>query len=295
MIPARNSAEVLPQQLAALAAQDSEVPWEVVVADNGSTDATAALVAAATSSFPVPLRLIDASRRRGANAARNEGIRAAAGTVVLFCDSDDVVDPGWVRAMIAGLDDAATAGGPLAFELLNAPATRLRAFDRPSSIQRYRTFEYALTANFGVRREVFDRVGLFDERFVLGFDEVDFGYRAHRAGFALHDVRDAVVHYRLRAGRRALVRQQYQYGLGSRIFLDKYPELADPREDPFARRLIAVAREGVKLAARAVGPRDVRDRHLGRFVYACGSLGRPGNLARARAVTSVRTAERTAP
>ena len=272
VIPARNSATVLPVQLAALAAQDFDGPWEVLVADNGSTDATASTVESAAATFPVPLRVLDASRRRGANAARNDGIRTSRGAMVLFCDSDDRAEPGWVRSMVGALESAETAGGPLEFAAINAPDSLALAFDVPSSIQMYRGFPYALTANLGVRRDVFERIGLFDERYAHGFDEVDFGYRAHLAGLALHDAREAVVHYRLRSNRKALVRQQYLYGVGSRIFHDAHPELRE-RSDALGARVLTVAKQGAKLVVSAAGPRARFDRQLTRFTYEVGALG----------------------
>jgi glycosyltransferase involved in cell wall biosynthesis len=278
VIPARNSASSIGAQLAALAAQDFAGRWEVVVADNGSTDATAAIVTAATNGFPVPLRVLDSSRRRGANAARNDGIRATAAPAVLFCDSDDVVGPAWVRSLVDALGAAHTAGGPLEFAALNDPATRALAFDVPSSVQEYCGFRYALSANLGVRREVFDRVGAFDERFAHGFDEVDFGYRVHLAALSLQESPGALVHYRLRADRRALVRQQFFYGIGSRIFHQKFPELGDPAHDRLAARLAAVARQAARLPLSALGRRDRFDRRLAQLAYELGALRGAGGV-----------------
>jgi glycosyltransferase involved in cell wall biosynthesis len=64
VIAALNAAATLPLQLAALAAQDYSGSWEVVVADNGSTDATVAIAREFASSLP-HLVLVDASDRRG--------------------------------------------------------------------------------------------------------------------------------------------------------------------------------------------------------------------------------------
>lgn len=280
VIPARNSATVLPEQLAALATQDAEVTWDVLVADNGSTDATAAVVAEAARRFPVPLRLVPAVRRRGANIARNAGARASTGELVLFCDSDDRVGPGWVRSMVDALGSAAMAGGPLEFTSINPPEVRTRAFDVPSSIQEYRGFRYALSANLGVRREVFGCVGWFDESFVDGFDEVDFGYRAHAAGLSVHEAPEAVVHYRLRATRRSLLRQQYRYGRGSRTFLAKHPELHDPALDSLTARVGAVVKLSARLAGSTVAGRADRDRRLAAFAYGLGALDLTGAASR---------------
>src|SRR5581483_7290203 len=71
-IPAYNVETVIGEQLASLAAQDFRGEWEVLVSDNGSTDATVARVLEWCGRLP-GLRLVDASQRRGRSPARNIG------------------------------------------------------------------------------------------------------------------------------------------------------------------------------------------------------------------------------
>lgn len=97
IIPVRNGASVLARQLSALVEQDSQVPFEVVVADNGSDDETARI--AADYSDRLSLRVIDASAVTGASAARNEGARHARADRLAFLDADDVAGPGWLSAL----------------------------------------------------------------------------------------------------------------------------------------------------------------------------------------------------
>src|SRR5690606_10578144 len=89
VIPARDAARWIDAQLGALACQEVPVPWEVVVADNGSTDDTVARAEAWADRLPV--RVVDASGRPGPNHARNQGTAAARGDLLLYCDADDVV------------------------------------------------------------------------------------------------------------------------------------------------------------------------------------------------------------
>src|SRR5437763_781538 len=98
VIPCLNAAATLGVQLAALAAQGWEGDWEVVVADNGSTDGSQA-VAESYRSRLRGLKLVDASDRRGQAHARNLGAAAATGDAYFFCDADDEVAPGWLAAL----------------------------------------------------------------------------------------------------------------------------------------------------------------------------------------------------
>ncbi|WP_115297382.1 glycosyltransferase family 2 protein [Dermacoccus nishinomiyaensis] len=98
-----NGAHVIRQQLDALRAQRSRIRWEVIVADNGSTDDTRDVVEGIARNFPVPLRVIDASAKKGAGAARNSGAQESRARFLAFCDCDDQVAEGWVQAAHDGL------------------------------------------------------------------------------------------------------------------------------------------------------------------------------------------------
>lgn len=98
VIPALNEADGIARQLRALDAQVFDSSWEVVVADNGSTDDTRSVVESFQSKHFL-LRWIDASGRRGINHARNEGVAKSVGNRILLCDGDDEVEPGWLSAL----------------------------------------------------------------------------------------------------------------------------------------------------------------------------------------------------
>jgi glycosyltransferase involved in cell wall biosynthesis len=103
VIPARNAASTISEQLDALARQIDAPEFEVVVVDNGSNDGTREVVLVHQQTFD-RLRLIDEPSKLGANAARNAGVREARTTKVLMCDADDVVTPSWVRSLGDALD-----------------------------------------------------------------------------------------------------------------------------------------------------------------------------------------------
>src|SRR3712207_5405247 len=105
VIVMRNAAATIGEQLEALSRQDYAGPWEVVVADNGSTDDSVAVVRQWEGRLP-GLQIVDASLRRGVSYARNAGVVASSGEVIAFCDADDVAEPDWLRRLVAGLGDA---------------------------------------------------------------------------------------------------------------------------------------------------------------------------------------------
>lgn len=226
VIPALNVSDILPRQLRSLAHQSFEGEWEVIVADNGSSDGTQELIGN-LHDRPRRLRTADASDRRGISHARNVGARQSRGRVILFCDADDVAHPDWVREMVRALDGFDVVGGRLEYEQLNDARTRSwrRTVSDHALPMNLGFLPYAVGANFGVRADVYREVGGFDEEFVVCSDDIDFSWRSQLLGRSIGFAPDAVVHYQLRAGLRPFARQQFLYGLYEARLYRKFRDL----------------------------------------------------------------------
>ena len=118
VIPAHNAAETLRAQLDAVRSQSCAEPFEIVVVDNASTDATPDLLAE-VAALDARVRCIRATDARGPSYARNVGVAAAAGDIIVCCDADDIVADGWLAAMVAALARAEIVAGVLAVDELN--------------------------------------------------------------------------------------------------------------------------------------------------------------------------------
>ena len=209
VIPAYNAAATLAAQLHALESQSHRGEWEVVVADNGSTDETCQVASAFAGRVP-GLQVVDASSRRGGNHARNVGAQAARGEFVLFCDADDVVAHTWLEAMAAAIRSCDAVGGAIDNELLNRPGT---AAPKPSNALWQSDFLPSATgANCGVRTRIVHELGGFDESYTSAGQDIEFFWRLQLAGHRICFVRDAVVHVRERAGAKALARRFFRHG-----------------------------------------------------------------------------------
>lgn len=235
VIPARDAATTLGAQLDALAAQDYPRPLVVVVADNGSTDDTAARAAAWRDRFG-ELRVVDASDRPGAAHARNVGTRAAGTELVLCCDADDVADPGWVRHLVAALAGAdAVAGGTASF---HGP--------EPASLPAPVAFGTAgfgflpgmPGASCGYHRAAWASVGGFAEELAAGGEDLDFAWRLQLAGLTLAQAPEGFVRYREPAAAGALLRRWYHYGRVQPLLLRRF-RASGMRPDRTARVLAA--------------------------------------------------------
>jgi glycosyltransferase involved in cell wall biosynthesis len=214
VVPVLNAADTVREQLDALVEQ---LPGdaEIVAVDNGSTDGTLRELAEYASRVPA-LRVLRCPER-GANAARNLGIRNARADRVLLCDADDVAGDDWVARLGAALDGHQVVGGALEDTRLNPPwltEARSEPGPRETMPRSIAGHPYLFSGNMGMHRSVFDAIGGFDPSFSGGADEVDFCIRAAGAGFELHFVPGALVHVRMRPRLSSMMRQQYRYARG---------------------------------------------------------------------------------
>jgi GT2 family glycosyltransferase len=226
VMPVYNAARVVAEQLDALAEQTYGGAWELVVADNGSTDGTAALVERWRGRIP-NLQMIDASARKGAAAARNLGVRAAGGDALAFCDADDVVAPGWLAALANALQDYEFVAGSCDHEALNPGPTaswHARSFETELPVT-MGFLPYATSANMAVSRAAFGEVGGFDEGFArvgAAGEDVDLSWRLQLGGHRLHFEPGALVYYRHRHDPRQVWRQNLQYGMADVLLYKRY-------------------------------------------------------------------------
>ena len=242
VVPVRNGMPWLEHQLRALAAQQIGVDWEVVVAENGSDDGTRTCVQRWSELCP-RIHLVDASARRGAGAARNIGVRAARGSLLAFCDADDVVRPGWLASMTTALADADLVAGVFDFSALDGVPTSIPV---PAATRQLGFLPFALGANLAVRREVFEAVQGFCEE-LSPEEDVDLCWRLQLAGYRFAVTSDAIVEKRERAGVRPMLRAAWAYGrCGPRLY-ERY------RADGMRRDIRGAAKAWVWLVVNSPG------------------------------------------
>ena len=228
VIPSRNAEATIGVQLGALAAQRADVDWEVLVADNGSSDGTRTVVERYRDRLP-GLRVVEASGRRGPGHARNVGAAAASGRWLAFVDADDEVGEGWLQAVVDGLGQHDVIAGRFEVHRLNAPSvTRSRRPDQDTGLQ-YSPFGLALphagAGNLAVTRAAFEAVGGFDVGLTC-LEDTDFCWRVQLAGHPLVFWPDAVVHVRLRSSLRRMWAQGRVYGAAAAELDHRYRDVA---------------------------------------------------------------------
>ncbi|HEY0238871.1 MAG TPA: glycosyltransferase family A protein [Friedmanniella sp.] len=178
VVPAHNEADGLAATLEALRAQDVDAAYEVLVVDNASTDATAAIA----RSFEA--RVVT-EPRRGVCQARQSGVDAARGVLVASTDADSVPPPDWLRRLDAGFRADPTlvaVAGPCRYAdppwwAAVFPPAFFVAVDRVHA--RTGRLLYLTATNVAFRREGFPG---YDVRLTQGGDEVDLRRRLQAWG-----------------------------------------------------------------------------------------------------------------
>jgi len=214
IIPVFNAVAYIPDLFASLAMQEWTGSWEVIVADNGSTDGSIRLIESYRDRLPA-LAILPAYEARGSAYARNVGARHSRGTSLLFVDHDDVPGEDYIARMGDALRRYEFVCGRQEAERLNPEwTTRLRPsgqIDGPM-MWNYDFLPYAAGGTIGIRRSLFESLVGFDESVALA-DCTDLCWRAQLdAGARLHFVPDAVLHYRYRQSLRGMFTQQMGYG-----------------------------------------------------------------------------------
>lgn len=201
---------LLPTVRTALADAPTDGSAEVVVIDQGTSDAVEQALAPLLANDPRLRYLREVST--GLSAARNAGLRQTRGALIAFTDDDCTVESGWLAAIKAAFQAHPEAGllfGHVACAEHDPAQGYLPGFKATEgALTRRRMFagagHWGMGANMALRRSAWERIGPFDELLGAGAplksaEDVDYALRAQRQGIGIyHAARARVVHYGFR-------------------------------------------------------------------------------------------------
>ena len=197
---------------------------EIIIVDNGSRDETRDVVRAHAEARPVRYVL---EAQPGVAMARNRGFAAARGALVAFTDDDCNVDRDWMQAVIdafASRPELAILGGMVAPAGDSDRTVSLRMHAEARNVASADAILATMSGcNMAFRRDVFERIGLFDPAFGKGrrigsAEDLDLMYRALRRGLSIVYLPHVVVrhaHGRDSATAVAQVNREYVRGRGA--------------------------------------------------------------------------------
>jgi glycosyltransferase involved in cell wall biosynthesis len=212
VVPTRDSARTVEACLLSVREQ-THPDLEAIVVDNGSSDGTLA----------IGERLADLaiSARPERSAQRNEGARRASGSVLLFVDSDMVLEPGVVADCVEQLLRGADAVVIPETSFGAGFWARCKALERSCYVG-----DPLIEAARCFRRETFEAAGGFDEALPAGPEDWDLHERVRMAGASIGRTTAMIHHDEGAPHLSALVRKKYYYGQAMAEYRRRHPELA---------------------------------------------------------------------
>lgn len=200
VVPTYNRADMLVRCLRAVDREGSSgIPFEVVVVDDGSDASTATQVRREQVSLAAPVQFLQ-QENSGPAAARNRGVEAAKGELIVFLGDDIVVEPGYLKTIFeAYLACPAPLHGMVGHTRYSSDSVSTpfgRWLDTGSDLQfAYKSaaarsplsFEFFYTSNIIVPRRLLLDAGGFNEKFrFAAFEDTELGYRLQQRGFELY-------------------------------------------------------------------------------------------------------------
>jgi O-antigen biosynthesis protein len=196
--------------------------YEVIVVDDGSTDATAEIA----RGFDVKLI---STENGGLSRARNIGWQNARGEIVAYIDDDATPDADWLSYLAIGYrsGEFAGMGGPniqpydddaLAHCVASAPGGPIHVLTSD------RVAEHIPGCNMSFRRHVLEEIGGFDTRFRIAGDDVDICWRVQDAGYVIGFHAGAMVWHHRRNRVKIYWKQQLNYGRAEAMLERKWPQ-----------------------------------------------------------------------
>ncbi len=215
IIPVGGADDDLRYQLEALAAQDYDARWELVISLNTNSKAERTQLDKLLGLHDLAeVNVVDSSNVRSAAHARNVGAEAAKGEYLMFCDGDDIADRQWLSTMVKALGSHEVVGGHLDESLLEIDGQRdWRPPATPGALPTFLGKPFLVSANMGLHRHHFERSGGFDTS-LIRCEDIDFSWNLLEAGLELTYVPEAIIHYRHRRGLKSMMMQHYLYGRG---------------------------------------------------------------------------------
>ncbi|MGC8490405.1 MAG: glycosyltransferase family 2 protein [Syntrophobacteraceae bacterium] len=234
VIPAYNAESTLPGLLDSLSRQNYREDFEVIVVDDCSTDATAAICRRFGCKF------ICCAENCGPASCRNLGARRATGEFLIFTDSDCTVSPDWLQ----GFEQALTLGesdiimGKLvllpstlmgdAISALGFPAGGSLGFEKIWRVSEQGYTTSLSSCNCAIRKDIFLQLGGFDESFPYAGGEDSFlAYSLLEAGYRIRYCPEVIAYHPARKSFVEFLRWQFKRGISSLIFANKIPRKSE--------------------------------------------------------------------
>lgn len=232
--------------------------YEIIVVDNNSSDDTSAIMQELAVASPVVLKYLF-EPRQGLSHARNCGIAAARGEVVVFTDDDIEAEKNWLKEIVSVFDSAevACAGGPLrpvwpakkpewlTNSLINGLS--VSEFESARELGEFKWPHYPWGANISFRKRIFDEIGFFPEDLgrigenLLSNEEIFLCMKVEKSGKKIAFAENAIVYHKIpqaRLRRQWFLHRAFSQGRSNAILDKEDSKIKYSRLDNVCQKII---------------------------------------------------------
>lgn len=223
IVPVYNCAATLEETLLSLKEQNYQGKTEIIVVDNNSNDNSDRIAKKITD-----IKVVYERNIQNAAATRNKGIQVSQGEVIAFIDSDCIAEKDWLEKAIKIMvtDKVDRIGGNIGVKPISSESSvpalldALYSFSQKTVVQKYQS---AMTGNFITKKEVFDRIGGFNNDY-FEFEDIELGIRAAKANLSISYGEDCLVWHPPRRTAREMWKKAKRNGKGAFIHCQKNPQ-----------------------------------------------------------------------
>jgi glycosyltransferase involved in cell wall biosynthesis len=281
VVPTFERAARLPGLIAALEAQTlSAGDFDVIIADDGSSDDTPTVLADLAARARINLRVVKNPVNRGPGAARNLGWRSSDAPIIAFTDDDCVPAPHWLEAGLAGFERS--SAGIVQGRTLPDPGVSNRGWTKTLTIDRLSSLYQS--CNIFYLADVLRAVDGFDEEIRVPFGEdTAIGWKARRLDVGCEFAPEALVHHSVT---RPGVGYWWRYAMMHRNFATLVRRFPEMRREMLWWRVFIWRNHAVFVAAAAGAIAGIVWRPAFALVIPYAYLRRPRRLGREEIVAS---------
>lgn len=205
--------------------------YEVIVVDNGSKDSSVSFVKDKYSNSLKPVKIVELEKNFGPAKARNEGVKIARGEYVGFLDNDTEVDPAWITEAVKLFGKDSKTGCLQCKLMLLRDKKRfdyvgdyinqygfivqIAGFGEVDKGQYDKeiTILSAKSAGMFIRRDIFEKIGGFDEDYFIFVEETDLAWRYWLAGYKTVYCPKSIVYHEFSTSVKILSKEKNNYNV----------------------------------------------------------------------------------
>ena len=226
IVPVYNGEKIIGECIESLLNQTyPKDKYEISIIDNNSKDRTPDIIK------KYPVRYLLENKIQSSYAARNKGVKQSSGDIIAFTDADCIATPEWLQEGIKGFSKeiiGCVAGGIEGY----APSNYIEeflikrgCFSNAQTLRDPWFLPFAPTANVFYKKDVFNKIGLFEERWRSGGD-ADLAWRMQlETNFKMQVIPEASVYHKHRSTLRSFFNQRRTWGYGSILLYKKYKKM----------------------------------------------------------------------